>query len=84
MAGIGNREDARARHVRRQARAIGSAVCEIGRAPQDDKLTPADPYARLWSSSAPNATATTLEGAGHMVPVEAGPAAAESILRFLG
>ena len=36
MAGVGNRDDACARHVRRQARAIGSAVREIGRTPQDE------------------------------------------------
>src|SRR5262249_53034640 len=45
-----------------------------------DRLTPVDPYVHTWSASLPHATVDVLDGAGHMVPVEVGEAAAARIL----
>ena len=48
-----------------------------------DKLTPADPYVGAWQAHLPHASVEVFDAAGHMVPVEVGPAAAARILAFL-
>ena len=48
-----------------------------------DRLTPAEPYVARWQSHLPHADVEVFEAAGHMVPVEAGEAAASRVFGFL-